>query len=42
MEIIKCFIALNLNAKKAYIYIKEEKYLNISLKQIRNIYHKIR
>ena len=42
MEIIKSFIALNLNTKKAYAYLKEEKYLKISLKQLRNIYNKIR
>ena len=42
MEIIKSLIALNLNTKKAYAYLKEEKYLKISLKQLRNIYNKIR
>ena len=35
-------IALNLNAKKAFTFLNEEKLIKLSLTQIRNIYHKIR
>ena len=42
LEVIKCFFSLNLNAKKAYTYLTQEKLLNISQQLIRNIYTKIR
>ncbi len=42
LEVMKCFFSLNLNAKKAYTYLTQEKLLNISQQLIRNIYTKIR
>ena len=30
LEVIKCFFSLNLNAKKSYTYLTQEKLLNIS------------
>ena len=42
LEVVKCLIALNLSAKKAFTFLNEEKFIKLSLTQIRNIYHKIR
>ena len=42
LEVIKCFFSLNINAKKAYTYLTQQKFLNISEQLIRNIYTKIR
>ena len=42
LEVVKCLFALNLNAKKAFKFLNEEKFIKLSLTQIRNIYHKIR
>lgn len=42
MEVMKCFIILNFNAKMAYTYLTGEKHIKISGLQIRNIYTKIR
>ena len=42
LEVIKCLIVFNFNAKKAHTYLTGEKQIKISELQIRNIYSKIR
>ena len=41
-EIIKCFICKEINAEKAYLYIKEEKQISITKDLILRVYKEIR